>query len=72
MAAKEKDRSQKTGAPPAAKKNAKGELVTEQSNLKSYMETLKYNKMLEHRKMKTELSAMFNFKMELFSLRFEV
>ena len=53
------------------KKNEKGELVTESSQLKKLYETT-YKKQLEHRKMKPELSRMYELKMELFSLRFEV
>ena len=61
----------KTHDPPAAKKNQKGELVTEQSAIKQMYEDT-YKKRLEHRKMKSELSNMYIMKMELFSLRFEV
>ena len=56
---------------PAAKKNDKGEFVTEKSQLKKLYED-NYKKRLEHRKMKPELSVMYKMKMELFSLRFEV
>ena len=56
---------------PAAKKNKKGELITEQSKLKNlYEET--YKQRLEHRKMKPELINMYKMKMELFELRNEV
>ena len=57
--------------PPAAKKNDKGEFVTEKSKLKKLYEDT-YKNRLEHRKMKQELSVMYKMKMELFSLRFEV
>ena len=45
--------------------------MTELSQLKKLYETT-YKKRLEHRKMKPELSRMYELKMELFSLRFEV
>ena len=61
----------KKNEPPVGKKNSKGDLVTEHSQLKKlYEET--YRKRLEHRVMKPELSSMFSMKMELFELRFEV
>ena len=61
----------KKSDPPVAKKNEKGELVTEPSQLKKLYETT-YKKRLEHRNMKPELLKMYNLKMDLFSLRFEV
>ena len=51
--------------PAVAKKNIKGEIVTELKKL--YEET--YKRRLEHRIMKPELLNMYSMKMELFDLR---
>ena len=56
---------------PVAKKNEKGELVTNSSKLKELYENT-YKKRLEHRQMKPELTDLYNLKMGLFSLRIEV
>ena len=61
----------KKADPPVAKKNEKGELVTEPSQLKKLYETT-YKRRLEHRIMKPQLEEMYKLKMELFSLRLEV
>ena len=57
--------------PPVAKKNEKGELVTDTLKLKELYETT-YKKRLEHRMMKPELAALYNQKMSSFNLRIEV
>ena len=57
--------------PPTAKKNEQGELVTEPSKLKDlYVST--YKKRLEHRKIKPELQNLYQLKMNLFNIRFDV
>lgn len=56
---------------PVAKKNEQGELVTNSLKLKELYENT-YKKRLEHRSMKPELLDMYNLKMKLFNLRFEV
>ena len=57
--------------PPLAKKNAKGELVTESSQLTKLYQT-SFQKRIEHRSMKPNLLTMYQLKMDLFNLRLEV
>ena len=61
----------KKSEPPVAKKNEKGELVTEPNKLKELYENT-YKKRLSHRSMKPELLNMYKFKMDLFNLRLEI
>ena len=56
---------------PIAKKNEKGELVTNSVQLKKLYEST-YKKRLEHRMMKPELVNMYKLKMNLFDIRLEV
>ena len=61
----------KKSEPPTAKKNEQGELVTDTSKLKElYLCT--YKKRLEHRKMKPELQNLYQLKMNLFNIRYDV
>ena len=57
--------------PPVAKKNEKGEIITEVSRLKDLYKST-YQKRLQHRSIKPKLIEMYNLKMYLFNLRLEV
>ena len=61
----------KKSEPPVAKKNDRGEVISEPMELKKLYEST-YKKRLEHRMIKPELTNLFNLKMNLFSLRMEV
>ena len=61
----------KKAEPPTAKKNDKGELVTESSELKKLYKST-YQNRLKHRIMKPHLQNLYKLKMDLFDMRFEV